>query len=259
MYLPYLRIRIPAPRDRRFFLSEGGSRMDNFEALWAYQTEDIKADAIANAIRRSPVRQKLEKTRDLILDRQKQYKQIEVEITAMADRKDIISQAVEHSEAQLRTLKERFDTNPPDTAEDVKALMAEVSHCRDTIRQYEAEIARIVKESSAHEKQQHVVRMDAANAKKAFDQLKTEYEAESQSKKTELDEQRAKAKALAATVDPALLDEYNTIKKHISPPIARLTHGQCSGCNTSLPSAVVSKIKNGGLVECETCGRMIIQ
>ena len=68
--------------------------MENFEALWAYQTEDMKADAIANAIRRSPVRQKLEKTRDLILDRQKQYKQIEVEITAMSDRKDVIAEAV---------------------------------------------------------------------------------------------------------------------------------------------------------------------
>ena len=146
--------------------------MANFEALWAFQTEDIKADAIANAIRRSPVRQKLEKTRDLILDRQKQYKQIEVEITAMADRKDIISQAVEHSEAQLQSLKNRFESDPPATAAEVKALMAEVSHCRDTIRQYEAEIARIVKESSAHEKQQYVVRVDAANAKKAFDQLK---------------------------------------------------------------------------------------
>ena len=233
--------------------------MANFEALWAFQTEDIKADAIANAIRRSPVRQKLEKTRDLILDRQKQYKQIEVEITAMADRKDIISQAVEHSEAQLQSLKERFESNPPRSAEEVKSLMAEVSHCRDTIRQYEAEIARIVKESSAHEKQQHVVRVDAANAKKAFDQLKAEYEAESQSKKAELDEQRAKAKALVAEVDPDLLEEYNTIKKHISPPVARLTHGQCSGCNTSLPSAVLSKIKSGNLVECETCGRMIIQ
>ncbi len=233
--------------------------MANFEALWAYQTEDIKADAIANAIRRSPVRQKLEKTRDLILDRQKQYKQIEVEITAMADRKDIIAQAVEHTEAQLQTLKKRFDSDPPQTAEEVKLLMAEVSHCRDTIRQYEAEIARIVKESSAHEKQQHVVRVDAANAKKAFDQLKAEYEAESQSKKAELDEQRAKAKALVGDVDPSLLEEYNTIKKHISPPVARLTHGQCSGCNTSLPSAVLSKIKSGSLVECETCGRMIIQ
>ena len=233
--------------------------MANFEALWAFQTEDIKADAIANAIRRSPVRQKLEKTRDLILDRQKQYKQIEVEITAMADRKDIISQAVEHSEAQLQSLKNRFESDPPATAAEVKALMAEVSHCRDTIRQYEAEIARIVKESSAHEKQQYVVRVDAANAKKAFDQLKAEYEAESQSKKAELDEQRAKAKALAGDVDPALLEEYSAIKKHISPPVVRLTHGQCSGCNTSLPSAILSKIKNGSLVECETCGRMIIQ
>ena len=233
--------------------------MENFEALWAYQTEDIKADAIANAIRRSPVRQKLEKTRDLILDRQKQYKQIEVEITAMADRKDIIEQAVSHSEAQLRSLKDRFESNPPQSAEDVKALMSEVGRCRDTIRQYEAEIARIVKESSAHEKQQHVVRVEAANAKKAFDQLKAEYETESQSKKAELDEQRAKVRALVDAVDPALLEEYNTIKKHISPPIARLTHGQCSGCNTSLPSAVLSRIRGGNLVECETCGRMIIQ
>ena len=233
--------------------------MENFEALWAYQTEDMKADAIANAIRRSPVRQKLEKTRDLILDRQKQYKQIEVEITAMSDRKDVIAEAVEHSEAQLQMLKTRFETNPPQSAEEVKALMAEVSRCRDTIRQYEAEIARIVKEATAHEKLQKVVRMEAANAKKAFDQLKAEYEEESQSKKAELDEQRAKAKALVDGVDPALLEEYNTIKKRISPPVARLTYGQCSGCNTSHPSAVLSKIKNGSLVECETCGRMIIQ
>ena len=39
----------------------------------------------------------------------------------------------------------------------------------------------------------------------------------------------------------------------------RLQFGQCSGCNTSLPSAILSKIRNGALVECETCGRMIIQ
>ena len=102
--------------------------MDNFEALWAYQTEDIKADAIANAIRRSPIRLKLEKTRDLILERQKQYKQIEVEITAMADRKDIIEQAVTHSEAQLAALREKYEANPPQTAEEVRALMTEVSH-----------------------------------------------------------------------------------------------------------------------------------
>ena len=233
--------------------------MEKYEALWAYQTEDMKADAIANAIKRSPTRQKLEKARDFILDRQKKYKQIEEDVSAMVDRKDIIAQAVDRAREQLQVLQTRYENEALATPEEVKALLSEVSRCRDTIRQYEAEIARIVKEATAHEKLQKVVRMEAANAKKAFDQLKAEYEEESQSKKAELDEQRAKAKALVDGVDPALLEEYNTIKKRISPPVARLTYGQCSGCNTSLPSAVLSKIKNGSLVECETCGRMIIQ
>ena len=233
--------------------------MDKFEALWQYQAEDMKADAIANAIRRSPTRQKLEKTRDLILERQKQYKQIETDTAAMADRKDIIIQALDHAQAQLESLQRRFESNPPQTSEDVRSMLSDVSKCRDTIRQYEMEIGRMARESAANDKLQRSVRVEAANAKKAFDQLKSDYEEESKSKKAELDQQRAKAKQLEAGVDPALLEEYNTIKRRISPPVARLTYGQCSGCNTSLPSAILSRIKGGALVECETCGRMIIQ
>ncbi len=232
--------------------------MEKFEALWAYQVEDMKADAIASAIKRSPTRQKLEKARDFILDRQKQYKQIEEDVAAMVDRKDIIAQAVERSREQLQALQSKFEAQPPQTAEEVKSLLAEVSRCRDTIRQYEAEINRIVKETDSNEKLQRSVRLEAANAKKTFDQLKADYEEESRSKKGELETQRAKAKDLMDQVDPALLEEYETIKKHITPPVARLTHGQCAGCNTSLPSAILSKIKGGTLVECETCGRMII-
>ena len=232
--------------------------MEKYEALWAYQVEDMKADAIALAIKRSPTRQKLEKARDFILDREKQYKQIEEDIGAMVDRKDIIAQAIVRSKEQLDSLQKRFEAAPPTTSDEVKSLLAEVSRCRDTIRQYEVEISRIVKETDANEKLQRSVRLEAANAKKSFDQLKADYEEESKSKKGELESQRAKAKDLMDKVDPPLLEEYETIKKHISPPVARLAHGQCSGCNTSLPSAILSKIRNGSLVECETCGRLII-
>ena len=233
--------------------------MEKFEDLWAYQEEDMKADAIAAAIKRSPTRQKLEKARDFILDRQKQYKQIEEDVGAMVDRKDIIAQAIARSREQLQALQKKYESNPPQTAEEIKALLSEVSRCRDTIRQYEVEISRIVKETDANDKLSRSVRLEAANAKKTFDQLKSDYEEESKSKKGELEAQRAKAKELMDQVDPKLLEEYETIKKHISPPVARLTHGQCSGCNTSLPSAILSRIKGGTLVECETCGRMIIQ
>ena len=125
--------------------------------------------------------------------------------------------------------------------------------------QYETEIRRIVKESNSHEQRQRNVRLEAAKAKQNFDQLKLSYDAESQAKKTELEAQKAKAKELAAGVESELMETYLSIKKHITPPIARLAHGQCSGCNTAIPSAVLSKIKNGSMVECETCGRIIIQ
>ena len=232
--------------------------MDKFEALWAYQAEDMKADTIAASIKNSQIRLDLERARDFILDRQKQYKQIEDEILAMADRKDIISQAVERSENQIQSLQTQFESNPPQSPEDVKALLSEVSKCRDTIRQYEAEISRIVRETSNHEKLQRTVRMEAARAKQNFDQLKADYEAESKIKKEELEVQRNRTRDLVTAVDPALLEEYNVIKRHISPPVVRLLSNQCSGCNTSLPSAVTSKIKSGTPVECETCGRMII-
>lgn len=233
--------------------------MEQFEALWAYQTEDIKADSIANEIKRSPTRLKLEKARDFILDRQKQYKQIEDEIANMSDRKDILFDALSKAEEQLASLQSSFENDPPQSQDDLRQIMSQVSKCRDTIRQYESEISRIVKDTTSHDALSRSVRMEAAKAKQSFDQLKLDYEAESKSRKEELEAQRAKAQALMDSVPASLLEEYQTIKKHITPPVARLVYGQCSGCNTSLPSATLSKIKNGAVIECETCGRMIIQ
>ena len=233
--------------------------MDNFETLWAYQVEDMKADAIANEIKRSPVRVKLEKSRDFILECKKKYVQIEEEITAMTDRKDVIADALSHSEEQLSALQAKVTNTPPQTAEEARELINEVAKCRETIMQYETEIRRIVKESNSHEQRQRSVRLEAAKAKQTFDQLKASYDTESQAKKAELETQKAKVKEMAASVDATLMETYLSIKKHITPPIARLTHGQCSGCNTAIPSAVLSKIRNGSMVECETCGRIIIQ
>ncbi len=233
--------------------------MEKFDALWAYQAEDIKADNIANEIRRSPTRQRLEKSRDFIMERQKQFKQLEDEIVAMADRKEILVHAVEREEEQLHSLEYRYQTNPPQDEESLLSLLGDVSKCRDTLRQYESEMKHIANDTSSHEKQLRSVWLEAAKAKQNFDQLKVDYDNESKVKKEALDHQRARVKSMESTVDPDLLAEYTAIKKHITPPVARLAFGQCSGCNTSLPSAILSKIKNGSLVECETCGRMIIQ
>ena len=153
--------------------------MDRFEALWAYQTEDIKADAIANEIKRSPTRQRLEKSRDFIVERQKQYKQIEDSIAAIADRKDILEQALDHALDEMNGLKARMESIDPEDEEALAALKADVGQTREQLRSFEKELSQMNSDSARYDKDLRAVRVEAAKAKQAFDQLKVDYENES--------------------------------------------------------------------------------
>lgn len=234
--------------------------MEQLAMLWEYQQEDMKADRLANEIRRSPLRQKLEQDRALYLEKQKQHKQLQEQVAVMADRKDAIRDAIARCEDQLRALTERVNSNPPEDLEAVRALIAELTRCRETIISYETEMKRMVKDANEHDQRQRTIRHEAAGVRAEFEQLKAQYDKESPEKKAALDAQRAVVKQKAEGIDPKLLEHYNIIRKHILPPMARLIGDQCSGCNTSQPSALLSKIRSGSeIVECETCGRMIVQ
>jgi uncharacterized protein len=233
--------------------------MEQLEMLWAYQQEDMKADRIALDIRRSPTRQKLEKSRDFIADRKEQFTKIEEQVAAMADRMDIIRDALPRCEEQLASLSKEMEENAPSDLEGVQALIAKVSRCRETINSYETEMSRIAKDSAEFVKRQQRLQVEAAKEKQNFMVLRESYDKELNEQKAKLEAQRAVADKAAEGVDPKMMEEYRIIKKHITPPMARLLNDQCGGCNTALPSAVLRKIKSGTeIIECETCGRMII-
>lgn len=234
--------------------------MDQLAMLWAYQQEDMKAERLANEIKRNPLRQKLEQDRNLFMEKQKQFKQIEEQVAVMADRKDAIRDAIARCEDQLKALTERFESAPPADLESVRALLNDVTRCKETIASYENEMKRMVKESHEHEQRQRNIRHEAAKLRAEFEQLKGQYEKESPAMKAALDAQRAVAQKAAEGIDAQLMEHYRTIRKHIVPPMSRLVGDQCGGCNTSQPSALLRRIKGGEeIVECETCGRMIVQ
>lgn len=235
--------------------------MEQLAMLWEYQAEDMKADKLANDIRRNPLRQKLENDRTQYMERQKQYKQLEEQIAVMTDRKDAIRDAVARCADQLKALQTRYEANPPQDVESARAMLAEAMKCRETISSYEKEVKRIAGDATNYEQKSRSIRHDAAKLRAEFEQLKLQYDKEMPEKKAALEAQRAVAKAKSVGIDEELLSQYQSIKKHITPPIARLVGDQCSGCNTSLPSAVLRRVRSANLevVECETCGRMIIQ
>lgn len=63
---------------------------------------------------------------------------------------------------------------------------------------------------------------------------------------------------LMATIQPEMLAAYERKKKTTNDePIARVSHGVCSGCRTELPSSVQNIVQTKKIITCERCGRFL--
>lgn len=232
--------------------------MDQLHLLWEYQKADVEVDKLEASIRRSPVRQKLVKYRDLYTEQQNAMKHIEGEVAAMQDRLEALKDAIWMTNEQVHALHAKMEGEGPKSAADVQQFMNDAKRFQNNLTAYEQEVKRIQKDASDRERQQHDVRVRAAKAKSEFDKLKLVYDDEKRSHDSELDALRAVAAEKAKPVEKEYMDRYKEIKRHSVPPLAALNGDQCQGCNMSLPSSVARKVKAGELVECETCGRLLI-
>ena len=232
--------------------------MDQLHLLWEYQKADVEVDKMEISIKRSPTRQKLVKYRDYVVEQQNAMKRIEGEVANMADRLEALKDAIRMTGDQLKSLQSKMDNDPPADSQALQQFLNDAKRFENNLTAYEQEIRRIRKDASDRERQQHDVKVRAAKAKGEFDKLKVVYDEENKEKMKELDALRAAAAEKAKPIEPEFMERYNTIKRHSVPPLAQLYGDQCGGCNMSLPSAVARKVKAGELVECETCGRLLI-
>ena len=234
--------------------------MEQTELLWQYQQADMAADAFENQIKRSPTRVALKKNRDFLVEQQNAVKRMEQEVAEMTDRVEIIKMAISRMEEQLSALSKRMETNPPADLKQAQELTRDAQKLLKDLTDYEAEMKRIQKDASDRERMEKDIRTKYAKVKTEYDKQKEAYETEFKEQQEQLAQKRAAAKEKAADIDPALLEKYALIKKHCVPPVAKLYGDQCGGCNMSLPQVTLRKFKNDvKYIECENCGRLIIQ
>ena len=231
--------------------------MEQLELLWIYQQADSAADRLENEIKRSPTRQKLVKCRDSLLEQQTAYKRVESEVAAMIDRLDALKDAVALTEEQLKNLTAKIE-NSADSLEQVSSYIAEAKRLQGNLTAYEQETRRIRKDAVDRERIQREIKVRYAKYKAEFDKLKEAFDAEYKEKMAQLEQLRKAAEAKTEGISREMMERYRSIKLHSVPPLARLNGNQCGGCNMSLPSAVTRAIKAGELIECETCGRLLL-
>lgn len=234
--------------------------MEQIEMLLDYQQADMEADALENEIRRAPNRVALIRNRDFLVEQQAAMKHIEEEVAEMLDRVDVIKDAIARQEEQLTALQQRMADNPPETLEQTRSFKQEAQKLLSAIANYEQEMKRIERDSTDRDKLERDIRVKYVKVKGEYDKQKVAYEAEFKEQTKALEEKRRVVQEKGKAIDPKLMERYVAIKHHVVPPIARLNGDQCGGCNMSLPSVVLRNIKGGQkIIECETCGRMLVQ
>ena len=228
------------------------------DKLWQFMQVDMEADRFENGMRQSEKRQKLLKQRNFLMDQQNNMKKLEGDVAAMSDRLEAVSDDAERLQKTLASLLEEIENNPPKTAEEADERIKPVQKLMDKLSRYEQELSKMRKDAEIKDRQQREIRVRAAKTKQEFDLLKKEYDVEKERDTATLKDMRAKTEAEAAKLDAALVEKYRDVKQHVTPPMAKLIDGQCSGCFMSLPGATLLEIKSGEkMVLCDNCGRIL--
>ena len=233
--------------------------MEQYELLWKYQQVDMELDQYEKEMRGNSNRKELLKHRDFLLEQQNVLKKIETDVEVMSDRMEALADEIKRLSGSVAEATANFENNRPDNLEDVKKQMASIQKLISTITRYEAELAKMHKDSEARDRQQREVRVRAAKARAEFDRIKVIYDEEYKVAAVKLEALKKKVAKEAEGIDPELLEKYKAIKRHSTPPITRLHDDRCGGCNMQLSAADKDKVRGGQpYVECENCGRIIL-
>ena len=103
-----------------------------------------------------------------------------------------------------------------------------------------------------------------ANTSNELKKLETEWQyqqqrltAEIENLKTVLAELEQKYQLVQVEIDPQTVDLYQELKKHKGTAVARVDQGTCRGCQISLSTSELQRVRSGNLVRCNSCGRIL--
>lgn len=235
--------------------------MSRWDALLAVQDHDTHVDQLVHRRATLPARGELDgvmaelarlEQRAAGIDTTRQelakgQQRLEDEITSLQDK------ATQHD----KTLYGGTIGNPRELQalqDEIASLKRRISQLEDKelelmeqIEPLDADLAQLGGERAALDERAEALRAQIAEDEVAIDD--------------ELATARAERSALADSVEPALLTEYEQLRSHLGGiAIARLVGGSCGGCHLALSAVEVDRIKKlpvEELVHCEECGRLL--
>jgi predicted nucleic acid-binding Zn-ribbon protein len=228
------------------------------QALLNYQVADAKLNEIEKRLAESPERKKAYSAK-------KYLEGVEANVNKLDDRAAELMAAYEDATNEQLRLKEQEAeiVESVENATDEKEVAFLLKKAEELISKIKAlgakaskiseEIQAILKEYSNIKATTKAAQTQYADNAKKYNELKKEVSAEKEAVEKELE-------TLKEKVDPALMEKY--LKKRankIYPVLYAVKGNGCGACFMELSMSEMNRLKNGEVIDCDQCGRLIYQ
>ncbi len=130
-------------------------------------------------------------------------------------------------------------------------LLGKIKSVAQTVNNLSNEIQAVLKEYSGIKAKTNAAKVQYKENGEKYNQLKASVADKKQAVEKELEQ-------LKQQVEPALMEKYLQKRANKVYPVVYEVNGTvCGACNMELSMAEIGKLKNGEIIECDQCGRIL--
>lgn len=230
--------------------------MDTGEALYRLQQLDSERDANLRRLHEIEValeddralreaRESLKKAQERVQTWHVKQRDLELEIESLASK-------TSRSEKRLYSGK----VNNPKELSDLQAEVASLKRRREKLEEtlLEAMIEREEAEGRRDEAEAHLAEVEASRSTQVAD-----LGAERESLQERIEELEQRRESVVFRIDDRILAEYERVRElKGGQAIAQIRNEVCSACGVTVPPSAEWGLRQGELVHCDTCGRILV-
>ena len=225
------------------------------EKLHDVQTRDLELDALDAQKHQTP---------QVLLDTRAEHRELRARLDERRQQLEQLRKEVRTNELELETLQDRRKSAAASSltagsAKEAAQYQNQELQFATRLEELEGDTLPLMERLEVLQNEVGALENEMAELQPRLDALNAEEEARLSALDAQMQELKRLRDALAGEIDPALLKQYEQVRRsRRGVGLALVVDGQrCGGCNVVLPIHVLQKVKRGGVTRCPSCGRIL--